>query len=257
MTNRYGSYYLIDSVVIMSTTTLSQSLQWETRQCRTLKAASLEHMVKYILLLTPSQQMDTSLTSSDDFDDWNDDTNSERSAEMSSTLLEERNNAAHAMHVIFATYREYAMPAELFDTMLRLRTITNAKQFNFVLYYWLNNFPEDFWTAYGTAEELKKQKEQEEVNSASHSSNASEDNLFGSTITLADQLISMRNIDEEVKKHCLHLLDMRRENSFATCRSMGNNTETLVANKKSSIVEHQPKFIAQQLTTIDMVRVLW
>lgn len=202
--------------------------------------------------------MDTSLTSSDDFDDWNDDVSSERSAEMSSTLLEERNNAAHAMHVLFATYRPYALPAELFDTMLKFRCLSNAKQFNFVLYYWLNNFPEDFWTAYCSAEEMKKLKEQEETNSVSHSndsSNASVDNLFGSMITLADQLISMRHIDEEVKKHCLHLLDMRRENTYATSRSLGSKTETLVANKKSSIVEHQPKFIAQQLTTIDMVSV--
>src|SRR5699024_7269909 len=68
-------------------------------------------------------------------------------AEDSSSLLEERNNVAHAMHVIFATYRQFVHPWQLFTELIRQKPFASAKQFNFILYYWLNNYPEDFWTS--------------------------------------------------------------------------------------------------------------
>lgn len=228
----------------------------------------MEHLVQYMLLLTPFQTVgsaDNGTYFGDQVEEYSTVTGTE-----SSSLLEERNNVAHAMHVIFATYRQFVTPWQLFSELLRQKPFASAKQFNFILYYWLNNYPEDFWTPcqpkptsavvapeVGTngAEAPPKSPTEssittctssasEEPDSASlyseytssssssqcysqdyHLTTGSTSSMSGSgssaeqqqfsPLTLADQLISMRHIDEEVKKHCLHLLDMKKENTFS------------------------------------------
>lgn len=243
-----------------------QSLQWETRQLRTIKGATIEHLVQYMLLLTPFQAVgsaDNGTYFGDQVEEYSTVTGTE-----SSSLLEERNNVAHAMHVIFATYRQFVTPWQLFSELLRQKPFASAKQFNFILYYWLNNYPEDFWTpcqpkptavpevgitgdqqppksptesnmttstsSTHTSEEPDSASLYSEYTSSSSSSQCysqdyhlttgSTSSMSGSgssteqqfsPLTLADQLISMRHIDEEVKKHCLHLLDMKKENTFS------------------------------------------
>lgn len=201
----------------------------------------MEHLVQYILLLTPEQQEQAQMKSSHNGGD-DDDTNLE-----SSYLLEERNNVAHAMHVLFATYRPFVYPWQLFAEIIKQKPFASVKQFNFILFYWLNNYPEDFWTScqpFGASEEsgsagngMASNTDNDDesslyseyacssmsssanyTSSSSHSStiNSNSSSTRFSPLTLADQLISMRHIDEEVKKHCLHLLDMKKENSFTS-----------------------------------------
>lgn len=165
----------------------------------------------------------------------------------SSSLLEERNNVAHSMHVVFATYRQYAYPWQLFAEMIRQKPSTSAKQINFVLFYWLNNYPEDFWTACqprtrdeannessGVEQDNESLYSEYTSSSSSYTGSSSLNSTLDSAttttstnhfspMTLADQLISIRQIDEEVKKHCLHLLDMKKENSLAN-RTMTYST---------------------------------
>ena len=223
-----------------------QSLQWETRQLRTIKGATLEHLVQYMLLLTPYQTGNSDTYLSAEQDDFN-------CSSESNSLLEERNNVAHAMHVIFATYRQFGYPWQLFNEIIRQKAFSSAKQFNFILYYWLNNYPEDFWTPCqpkGPDQDILSQTKHSPTSTTSCPENDSESiyseytssssssqyqdytmqssssicsTLDSSTssehfspFTLADQLISIRHIDEEVKKHCLHLLDMKRDNSFTS-----------------------------------------
>lgn len=208
--------------------------------------------MQYMLLLTPYQTINRDTTYfGDPVDEY-----SCGGAE-SASLLEERNNVAHAMHVIFATYREFAYPWQLFTEIIRQKQFASAKQFNFLLYYWLNNYPEDFWTpcqpkptappsspeqqslppkspTATSTSETDSESLYSEYTSSSASSGAYQDFASGSTsssltstvdssasveqfspLTLADQLISLRHVDEEVKKHCLHLLDMKKENTFS------------------------------------------
>lgn len=207
----------------------------------------MEHLVQYILLLTPYQTGGNSDTyfgdQLDEYSNGNTDSNS---------LLEERNNVAHAMHVVFATYRQFAYPWQLFGEIIRQKPFASAKQFNFILYYWLNNYPEDFWTpcqpkgnpsteldngggprkdspcspsvstehdteslySEYTSSSSSSQYQDYTTGSSSMCSTLGSSSEHFSPLTLADQLISMRHIDEEVKKHCLHLLDMKKENTF-------------------------------------------
>lgn len=241
----------------------SQSLQWETRQLRTIKGATMEHLVQYMLLLTPYQSGGGDAHFGDHMDDDLADVADNVAINCEgNSLLEERNNVAHAMHVIFATYRQFVYPWQLFNELIRQKPFASCKQFNFILYYWLNNYPEDFWTpcqpknsnnnnnnnnnCINADDENESHKTTmlsnladndneslcSEYTSSSSSSqyqdytgSSSISSTFGShsstssetfcPLTLADQLISMRNIDEEVKKHCLHLLDMKKENTYS------------------------------------------
>lgn len=68
----------------------TQSLQWETRQIRILKAATLEHCLKYILLVT-DHQLDQQVNHG-----------SELNHCQSVVIEEERNNVAHVMHIFFS-----------------------------------------------------------------------------------------------------------------------------------------------------------
>lgn len=275
-----------------------QSLQWETRQLRTIKGATMVHLVQYMLLLTPYQSGGGDAHFGDHMDDDLADVADNVAINCEgNSLLEERNNVAHAMHVIFATYRQFVYPWQLFNELIRQKPFASCKQFNFILYYWLNNYPEDFWTpcqpknsnnnnnnnnnCINADDENESHKTTmlsnladndneslcSEYTSSSSSSqyqdytgSSSISSTFGShsstssetfcPLTLADQLISMRNIDEEVKKHCLHLLDMKKENTYSNRTLTFSNHKTL--SKTSSILELDSKFIAQQLTAIDL-----
>lgn len=116
----------------------TQSLQWETRQIRILKAATLDHIVQYILHLTRRQQEQELKESV--------------SHCQSVVMEEERNNVSHVMHVLFIAYRSFSSPGELFKLLHQYSssTCTSHQQFNFILIYWLNHYPEDFLTNNGT-----------------------------------------------------------------------------------------------------------
>ncbi|KAH9527875.1 Ral guanine nucleotide dissociation stimulator-like 1, variant 2 [Dermatophagoides farinae] len=281
-----------------------QSLQWETRQLRQIKAATLEHLVQYILLQTEYQQQHHNHSKSSQHHHHNDHSDSDEESQLeSSDLIEERNNVAHVMHVLFATYRQFCYPWQLFTEIIRQKPFASSKQFNFILFYWLNNYPEDFWTPcqpsmtnpntnyiddhtcspdhgnqihddqsslcseYASSSSLSSNLVSYTATSLSLSStsnNVSTDSSQSSTsssslsrfspLTLADQLISMRHIDEEVKKHCLHLLDMKKENTFnsSTLNHHPYSSIHKSVNKSSSIIELDAKFVAQQLTAIDL-----
>lgn len=119
----------------------TQSLQWETRQIRILKAATLDHIVQYILHLTRRQQEQELKESVGN--------GSGSSSHCQSVVMEEeRNNVSHVMHVLFIAYRTFSCPRELFQLLHQhsSQTCTSHQQFNFVLIYWLNHYPEDFVT---------------------------------------------------------------------------------------------------------------
>ncbi|KAH9415808.1 Ral guanine nucleotide dissociation stimulator-like 1 [Dermatophagoides pteronyssinus] len=286
-----------------------QSLQWETRQLRQIKAATMEHLVQFILLQTEYQQQqhnnyNESKSSQQHHNDHSD--SDEESQLESSDLMEERNNVAHVMHVLFATYRQFYYPWQLFTEIIRQKPFVSTKQFNFILFYWLNNYPEDFWTPcqpsmansntnyiddqasshnnngspengnqllddqsslcseYASSSSLSSNHASYTTPSLSLSStsnNVSNNSSLSSTsisssrfspLTLADQLISLRHIDEEVKKHCLHLLDMKKENTTNSSTLNSHSSIHKSVNKSSSIIELDPKFVAQQLTAIDL-----
>lgn len=110
---------------------LSQSLQWETRQIKVLQAATLDHALKFILLINTSRDLnniDAGLNSA--LDD--------------SALEEERNNVAHIIHVMFCTYRIYTNPYELMLKLMDYSDICRIEQYRFVMHYWMDNYPEDF-----------------------------------------------------------------------------------------------------------------
>lgn len=104
-------------------------LQWETRQIRILKAGTLEHIIKYILLITQQQK-----------DERN-------HIQTGFAIEEERNDISHTMHVIFCTYRVYCQPYHLFSLFSKYCSLCSREQFKFVFHYWLNNYPEDFLTS--------------------------------------------------------------------------------------------------------------
>ncbi|OTF78857.1 hypothetical protein BLA29_008070, partial [Euroglyphus maynei] len=271
----------------------------------------MEHLVQYILLQTDYQQQQHqhhNYNQSKSSQHHNDHSDSDEESQLeSSDLMEERNNVAHVMHVLFATYRQFYHPWQLFTEIIRQKPFASTKQFNFILFYWLNNYPEDFWTPcqpsmanpnmnynddqagshnnhngspenghqmlddqsslcseYASSSSLSSNIASYTAPSLSLSStsnNVSTDSSLSSTsislsrfspLTLADQLISIRHIDEEVKKHCLHLLDMRKENTNNSSTLNPHSTIHKSVNKSSSIIELDAKFVAQQLTAIDL-----
>ncbi|CAG2102010.1 unnamed protein product [Medioppia subpectinata] len=199
-----------------------QCLQWETRQIRIIRAATLEHIVKYILFLTPNHSSDEEMQNQN-------------------LLEEERNNVAHAMHVMFCTYRQYHLPQHLLAIILRHQHHCCQKQLNFILHYWLDNYCEDFRTEFTTGDASNTCKDSEldvadsrqpsppptadlSLNSNSYdstgsshyesncSTNSSEDSGH-KPMTLVDKLLSIPNIDERVYRKCLTIVDMKTEST--------------------------------------------
>lgn len=135
----------------------SQSLQWETRQIKVLQAATLDHALKFILLINTSRDVN------------NIDSGLNNSSIDNSALEEERNNVAHIIHVMFCTYRIYTNPHELMLKLMDYSDICRIEQYRFVMHYWMDNYPEDFDYLV-------------EVNENSHCS-ISTDNVNASSIT--------------------------------------------------------------------------
>lgn len=124
-------------------------------------------------------------------------------------IEEERNNVAHVMHVLFCCYRTYATPSELF---LQLRDISTSsaeslKQFNYLLHYWLNNYPDDFFSlpiGNGTTSKM-------EAGVASRASNDTfikyEDYGQASSMNkrVIDLLLSLNSIDDALFRRAAQL----------------------------------------------------
>lgn len=109
----------------------TQSLQWETRQIKILQAATLDHVLKFILLInSPKDLNNLNPNSSPTVGD--------------NSLEEERNNVAHIIHVFFCTYRIYTNPHELMLKLMDYSDICRIEQYRFVMHYWMDNYPEDF-----------------------------------------------------------------------------------------------------------------
>lgn len=124
----------------------SQSLQWETRQIRVLQAATLDHVLKFILLIT-SQKANSNLNSAASSSSASISASDQDSTDPTGgdcQLEEERNNVAHIIHVFFCTYRTYTNPYELMMKLMDYSDICRVEQYRFVMHYWIDNYPEDF-----------------------------------------------------------------------------------------------------------------
>ncbi|XP_053209368.1 ral guanine nucleotide dissociation stimulator-like [Panonychus citri] len=103
--------------------------QREKRKVRILKAATMDHIIEYILLLTPHQR----------------ELNLSSTIHQCTSLMEEgRSDVTHIMHVIFCTYRKYCSPQEVFTILVKHSRKASPQQLRFVLHYWLRYYPEDF-----------------------------------------------------------------------------------------------------------------
>lgn len=125
----------------------TQSLQWETRQIKILQAATLDHVLKFILLINSSSTSSaSSSTSSRDLTNpVNSDSGSSSTGGGSdNTLEEERNNVAHIIHVFFCTFRIHTNLYELMLKLMDYSDICRVEQYRFVMHYWMDNYPEDF-----------------------------------------------------------------------------------------------------------------
>ncbi|XP_053209367.1 ras guanine nucleotide exchange factor K-like [Panonychus citri] len=145
-TNRDSLYHIyLKKITYSSNNDLndSDSLQWETRRIRLLKAATIEHIMEYILLLTPHQR-ELNVSSSSSSSSSSSPSNHHH---CNTTSMEEgRNDVTHIMHVIFCTYRKYCSPQELFTILVKHSRKASPHQLRFVLHYWLRYYPEDFLT---------------------------------------------------------------------------------------------------------------
>lgn len=112
------------------------SLQWETRQIRILQAATLDHVLKFILLINSPKDLNSINNGSDK--------SFSSSTSGDGSLEEERNNVAHIIHVLFCTYRIYTNPYELMLKLMDYSDICRIEQYRFVMHYWMDNYPEDF-----------------------------------------------------------------------------------------------------------------
>jgi hypothetical protein len=191
-----------------------QCLQWETRQTRIIRAATLEHIAKYILFLTPNQGSDREMSNQN-------------------LLEEERNNVAHAMHVMFCTYRQFHPPQHLLAIILKHMHHCCQKQLNFILHYWLDNYSEDFKTEFisdssalskdnAVIEDCEPAADASLISNSydSHSSSTYESNCSTHSsdsghkpMTIVDKLLSIPNIDEKIYRKCLNIVDMKPEST--------------------------------------------
>lgn len=263
----------------------SQSLQWETRQIKVLQAATLDHALKFILLINSGRDLNNKLDSDSD------------PALGDSALEEERNNVAHIIHVIFCTYRIYTNPYELMLKLMDYSDICRIEQYRFVMHYWMDNYPEDFDYIVESAESLsQKDNSSSNINTApsmtsynnSITSNESStttktaatsdsDNSIGRAgstrsgseilarrlsslslktsddkpgLPLISELLRLCK-DEYIRNKALKLNDIRncrQLESEAARRSRYNQTGT----KNSAVLDFDSRYVAQQLTAIDL-----
>ncbi|XP_054157717.1 ras guanine nucleotide exchange factor A-like [Oppia nitens] len=249
-----------------------QCLQWETRQTRTIRAATLDHIVKYVLLVTPNN-------SNTDISSGGSSSQTPPKPPIMEVLEEERNNVAHIMHVLFCTYRQYHPPQQLLAVILKYMSLCCQKQLNFLLNYWLDNYSEDFKTEFIATNDGKDSDNTNQIInntydsidssingggsccSSANSSSVSSSNTTiinnntnnnKSPILLVDKLLSIPNIDERIYKKCLNILDMKPDPTPDVFQSNQKSH-----NKSSSVLELDPRFIAQQITAIDLENFLY
>ncbi|RWS03715.1 ral guanine nucleotide dissociation stimulator-like protein 1-like protein [Dinothrombium tinctorium] len=203
-------------------------LQWETRQIKTLKAATLEHIMEYVLLLTADQNEELKLVNHCG----------------NGLLEEERNNIAHVMHVLFSTYRTYCSPYELFKILMKYVDKCCPKQFQFVLYYWITNYPEDFTIP---IKEIASAKSNLALESMSLYSQKALNNI-NENARLVDILLSLPKIDESICRKGLSILQDLKTNKVEITPS----NYLFAKGSSSCILELDAKFVAQQLTAIDL-----
>lgn len=166
-----------------------------------IKAATLEHLVKYILFVSADHRIQE-LTNCNQ-----------------NVLEEERNNVAHVMHVLFCTYRQFHLPQELFDTIIKHLHHCCQQQMHFILHYWLDNYAEDFRFDYVSETSDKSSVIETNRDSTSSTNSSIESNCSSLSsecqkpMTIADKLLSMANIDDKIYRKCLNIVDMKPEPS--------------------------------------------
>jgi ral guanine nucleotide dissociation stimulator-like 1 len=208
------------------------SLQWETRQIRILQAATLDHVLKFILLINSPKDLNNinSTLSSDK--------SSTSSVNDDASLEEERNNVAHIIHVLFCTYRIYTNPYELMLKLMDYSDICRIEQYRFVMHYWMENYPEDFDYTVENPENCEEQKE-------------------SSVRTVASELLRLCR-DEYIRKKAIRLTELRAINMAApnnpdsdTSRR-SRQSHANGSSKNSAILDLDSRYIAQQITAIDL-----
>lgn len=200
----------------LSIQTPSQSLQWETRQIKILQAATLDHVLKFILLINSPKDLNNLNSDSD-------------SSIGDSTLEEERNNVAHIIHVLFCTYRIYTNPYELMLKLMDYSDICRIEQYRFVMHYWMDNYPEDF--------DYIEEK-------------------IG--VSLVNELLRLCR-DEYIRKKAMKLSEMRTGGGSdgsaydsEGSRRGRHHSHHQSGSKNSAILDFDSRYVAQQLTAIDL-----
>lgn len=182
---------------------VAQSLQWETRQIRILQAATLDHVLKFILLV-----------------------NSPNSTTEVNALEEERNNVAHMIHVFFCTYRIYTNPYELMLKLMDYSDICRIEQYRFVMHYWMDNYPEDF------------------------------SSLTTNGVPLISELLRLCRDDYIIKK-ATKLNELGMTTSSSNLSDSESNRKSRLhqsgnKSKNSAVLDLDSRYVAQQLTAIDL-----
>lgn len=266
----------------------SQSLQWETRQVKVLQAATLDHALKFILLINSSKDLSN--------------LDSDQGSEIGhSALEEERNNVAHIIHVLFCTYRIYTNPYELMLKLMDYSDICPVEQYRFVMHYWMDNFPEDFdyivelpesscqkdnvsapsitsynnsITSYDSSNTTRTAATSDSENSAppptgigsTQNDNDNLDRRLSSlSLKTADEKLGVPLVnellrlcgDDYIRKKALKLSEMKSstlllESSESTRRSRSNNHHYQSGSKNSAVLDLDSRYVAQQLTAIDL-----
>ncbi|XP_015793875.1 ral guanine nucleotide dissociation stimulator [Tetranychus urticae] len=195
----------------------------EKRRVRILKAATMDHIIEYILLLTPHQR----------------ELNLSATIHHCSSLMEEgRNDVTHIMHVIFCTYRKYCSPQDLFAILVKHSKKASPQQLRFVLHYWLRYYPEDFLVPL----------ENEIVDSTNDSNDPP------STTTLS-------NITSSLKSNCLLITNNMKnnnENCIKNDETSKLDSQPVIQSKslRSSSISPSPTKIVSSSTMPSNQRIL-
>jgi len=263
----------------------SQSLQWETRQIRVLQAATLDHALKFILLINSTRDLRNIDRDSD-------------SAIDTSALEEERNNVAHIIHVMFCTYRIYTNPYELMLKIMDYSDLCRVEQYRFVMHYWMDNYPEDFDYIVDVPEN-SSQQEFTSVNNPSVPSMASYNDSMASYDSLtttktagtsdsenstgptggsqsgSDNLdrrlsnLSIKTTDEKsgiplvnellrlcrddyIRNKAIKLHELKCNGTIESDSTRRTRHHYQAGSKNSTVLDLDSRYVAQQLTAIDL-----
>jgi len=295
----------------------TQSLLWETRQVKTLKAGTLSHIVRYILFLTPRQlELQKNPSTATSFHSSSPD---EESHCQGVVMEEERNNVSHVIHVLFVSYRIFATPVQLFQlfhdtvrqhlssaSILPHQQALVTRQFHFILHYWLNSYPEDFLTLINSppvnnqtksssarncqslppqgsrmsepkslppVESLAKTTDSISSSSSRKSSSSrrskSRDRSKGRSSTsskeaikesntphepkLVDLVLTLPSVEDGIYRKALAIIqDYRPDGFYSEAEMTPSKLSSSSCSSSSSILELDTRFIAQQLTAIDL-----